>query len=89
MPMRRKVADRIRIQFLEADIESCFALVDEARAYRASGQGAFSARALREATEIVAEIERCLQRVGEAEAGPFFPLVVELRRDIAAVERER
>jgi hypothetical protein len=84
--MRRKVAERIRVQFLEADVESCFALVDEATAYRASGQLAFCSRALSDARGIVAEIERCLQRLAEVEGSPFLPLLVELRNEIAAVE---
>jgi hypothetical protein len=86
--MRRKVRDQLCIQFLEAEVEAGFALVDEAKAYRASEQASFSSRVLLEATEMVADIERCLQRLAASEANPFFPLVAELRNEIAAMERE-
>jgi hypothetical protein len=85
--MRRKLVDQIRMQFIEAGVESGFALVDEARAYRASGQPAVSSGALLEAVKIVSEIERRLQGLSSSEAEPFLPLVIELRNEIAAVER--
>lgn len=87
-PMGRKVADKIFVELIEADVEIGFALVDEAKAYRASGQPEFSWRALRDAEDIVADIERRLQRLGDSESGPFHPLVTELRNEIAALERD-
>jgi hypothetical protein len=87
-PMGRKVADKVRIQLIEADVEIGFALVDEAKAYCASGQPEFSSRALQEADDIVADIDRRLQRLGDSESGPFHLLVTELRNEIAALERE-
>jgi len=87
-PMGRKVADKITIELIEADVEIGFALVDEAKAYHASGQPEFSARALQDAEDVVADIERRLERLGDSESGPFHPLVTELRNEIAALERE-
>jgi hypothetical protein len=86
--MRRKAADQVLIQLIEADVDIGFGLVDEARAYRASGQPDFSSRALHDAAEIVADIERRLEQLGDSEAGAFLPLVGELRNQIATVERE-
>jgi hypothetical protein len=86
--MRRKVSDQVMVQLIEADVESGFGLVDEARAYRAQGNCEFSARALQEAEAIVAGIEHRLAQLGDSEAVPFFPLVAELREQIAAAGRQ-
>lgn len=87
-PMGRKVADKIRIQLIEADVEIGFSLIDEANAYRASGHSDFSLRVLRNAEDIVADIELRLRRLGEAESGPFHPLLTELRNELAAAGRK-
>jgi hypothetical protein len=81
------LADRILIQLIEADVETGFALVDEADAYRASGRPEFSSRALQDAATVLTDIERRLQRLDDSGAGPFHPLVTELRNQIAAVDR--
>jgi hypothetical protein len=87
-PTGRKIADRVRVQFIEADVEIGFALVDDVGRYRASGQPEFSSRALHDAEEILADIERRLERLGESESVPFHPLVAELRNQIAGVQRQ-
>ncbi len=87
-PMGRKVADKIFVELIEADVEIGFALVDEAKAYRASGQPEFSSRALQSAEDILADIDRRLERLGDFESGPFHPLVTELRKAIAAAGRK-
>jgi hypothetical protein len=84
--MRRKVADQVLIQLIEADVDIGFALLDEARAYRASGQPEVSSRALQEAADVLADIERRLKSLSESESEPFLPLVAELRNEIAAME---
>lgn len=87
-PARRKIALQVLIQLIEADVDIGFGLIDEAKACRLSGQTEFSLRALQEATEVVADIERRLQGLGDCESEPFLPLVAELRNEIAAVKRE-
>ena len=87
-PMRRNVAAKNAVQLIEADVEAGFAMVDEARAYCASGQPQFSSRARHDAEEIIADIERRLERLGDSESRPFHSLVTELRNQIAALERE-
>jgi hypothetical protein len=82
-PMRRKVADQVMVQLIEADVESGFGLVDEAKAHRIQGNGDFSSRALQEAEAVVADIEQRLAQLGESAAAPFLPLVAELREQIA------
>jgi len=87
-PIRRKVADQVLIQLIEADVDIGFALLDEAKAYRLSGQSDFSSHALQQAKDIVVDIERRLQELGDSESVPFLPLVAELRNEIAAVKSE-
>ncbi|HEX6880430.1 MAG TPA: hypothetical protein VF135_08710 [Terriglobales bacterium] len=87
-PKRRKVTDQVLIQLVEADVDIGFGLVDAAKAYRASGQVAFSSRALHDATEILDDIESRLKQLGQAESAPFLLLIGELRKEIAAAERE-
>ena len=87
-PMRRNVADKIAVQLIEAEVEAGFALLDEARAYRASGQPQSSSRVRQDAEEIIADIEHRLQRLGDSESRPFQALITELRNEIAALERE-
>jgi hypothetical protein len=86
-PTKRTLAEKIVIQLIEADVESGFALVDDAKAYRSSGQAGLSWRALREAEGVVEDIERRLKQLSDSESDPFHPLVTELRDEIAAAER--
>lgn len=88
-PMRRSATEQVLIQLIEAEVETGFGLVDDARAHLASGDAEFSSRALQNATEIVADIERRLQQLAASEADPFLPLVGELRSQIAAAECDR
>ena len=83
-PMRRKVSDQVLVQLIEADVESGFGLIDEAKAYRIQGNSEFSSRALEEAEAVIADIERRLAQMGDSDAAPFQPLVDELREQIAA-----
>lgn len=87
-PKQRKLADKVLIQLIEADVEIGFGLVDEAKAYRASGHPEFCSRVLQDAEDVVLDIQHRLLRLGESESIPFQPLVTELRNEIAAVDRE-
>jgi len=86
--LRRTVAEKVRIEFIEADVDIGFSLVDEAKACRAAGQPQFSSSALQQAAEILAKIELRIQQLGATEAAPFALLIAALRDEIAAVERE-
>ncbi len=87
-PKLRPLADKILIQLIEADVEIGFGLVDEANAFRASGQSEFSSRALQDAGCVIADIEHRLERLGASESIPFQSLVTELRKEIAAAQEE-
>jgi hypothetical protein len=82
--MRRKVSDQVLVQLIEADVESGFGLVDEAKVHWIQGNGEFSARALQEAEAVVVDIEQRLAQIGDSAAGAFLPLVEELREQIVA-----
>lgn len=83
-PVGRTVAEKIRIQLIEADVEIGFTLVDEANAYRACGRAEFSQAVLQNAQAIIADIELRLRRLGDSQSGPFRPLLTELRNEIEA-----
>jgi hypothetical protein len=87
-PARRKVSDQVLIQLVEADVESGFGLVDEAKAYRIQGNEQFSSRALQAAEAVVADIEQRLADLGDSQAVPFLPLLSELREQIAAAGKD-
>lgn len=87
-PKEGKLADKILIQLIEADVEIGFGLVDQAKAFGGSGQAEFSSRALHDAEDVLEDIERRLQRLGKSGSGPFHPLVSELRSEIAGIERK-
>lgn len=89
LPYRRSANQQARLQLIEADVDIGFGLVDEVRAYRLSGQTEFGIRALAEAVEILADIEVRLRQIGVNEAGPFQPLLNELRQQIASVISEQ
>jgi len=86
-PIKRTLADKILIQLIEAEVESGFALIDDAEAYRTSGHAGLSWRALQDAEGVVEDIERRLQQLGDSASEPFQPLVNELRNEIASAER--
>lgn len=85
-PGRRKIADQVLIQLVEADVDIGFALVDEAKDYRASGQPECSSRVLHNAEDILIDIDRRLEQLGHVESAPFQSLVTELRNEIAAAK---
>jgi hypothetical protein len=86
--MHRKANHQAIIQRIEADVDIGFVLVDEARAYRLSGQPEFSQRALENAAEIVTDIERRLAEQGNGDAAAFLPLLEELRKQVADAARD-
>jgi hypothetical protein len=73
--MGSKLAYKILVQLIGADMEIGCALVDEAKAYRAWGRPDCSSRVLQVAEDTVADIQRRLQRLGDRESGAFRPLL--------------
>jgi len=84
--MGGKLAYKILVQLIEADVETGFALVDQAKVLPCLGPAEFSSRVLQVAEDTVADIERRLQRLGDLNLDPFIPLLPNCAT--AAVGRE-
>jgi hypothetical protein len=67
---------------IEADFEIAFNLIDLAQAE--SRDGAWGARAVGDAEDVLVDIERRLEVLGSRDRLPFDPLLGELKRQIAA-----
>ena len=74
--------DRIRVEFAEADFEIGFSLVDIAEAESIYGNYARAARILRDADDVMLDIQQLLCRLRIPDRGPFEPLLGELNRAI-------
>lgn len=85
-PIAGKPRDKVLIELIEADVEIGFSLVDDAKAYSASGEPELASRVLQEIAGVLADIECRLRQLGDFESGPFHPLLAELRNEIAALE---
>ena len=85
-PEKRTRADRVLIDLVEADVDIGFSLVDVATTQFCRGNLASGERALREAGDIVSDIEQRLLRLASPESEPFRSLVTELRREIEAAK---
>jgi len=87
-PVHGKLADKVLVQFIEADVDIGFGLLDEAMAFLTSGHPELSVRVLQDAARIVLDIEHRMQRLSDSESGPFYPLLSELRKQISEMEGE-
>ena len=73
---------RLRIEFVEADFEIGFNLVDIAEGESIQAHHAAAERALTDAEDVFSDIKHRLEILGVSESIPFQPLVGELRRAI-------
>lgn len=74
--------NRIEVEFVEADVEMGFNLVDMAEAECGRGNPVLASRVLEDAEDVFDDIQRRLQRLDAGNQGCFGPLVGELRREI-------
>ena len=86
--LRHRASDRIRVELVEADVDSGFGLVDVALEEFHSGNPAFAARALHDADEVLTDIEQRLRQLDAQHSQPFGPLVEELRKAVLAAHAE-
>lgn len=77
-----RLRHRIPVEFVEADVEIGFSLVDLAEDEFSVGNPAAASRALQDAEDILSDIQQRLLRLRTSESQPFGPLVGELRRAI-------
>jgi hypothetical protein len=85
-PATGKSREKILVELVEADVDIGFGLIDDAKTYLAAGQAGFTVRVLQDVAGVIADIQRRLQQLGEAESLPFQALLAELRAEIAAME---
>lgn len=79
----QRASERIPRELIEADFEIAFNLIDLGQAETQESDGAWAARAVRDAEEVLLDIERRLAILGTVERQPFDPLFGELKRQIA------
>lgn len=82
----RPLRDRVEVEFVEADVEIGFNLVDLAAQEFQSGHSSVAARILRDADDVLQNIERRLARLDNGVRECFLPLVEELRREVCAAK---
>jgi hypothetical protein len=80
------VCARIKVEFVEADVEIGFNLVDLARQESKSGDSSLFLRILDDADGVLADIDQRLGRLSSADRASFGPLVAELRREVELVK---
>ncbi len=81
-PMGAPLRDRMDVEFVEADVEIGFKLVDMAGSELDRGNLWLVSRVLADAEEVYRDIESRLERAGERQRDSFQPLVEELRREL-------
>ena len=74
--------ERLRVEFVEADFEIGFSLVDMVEGESLSDHPAEAQKALKVAEEVFVDIEHRLDALAPTESSHFLPLVGELRRAI-------
>jgi hypothetical protein len=76
------LGDRIAIEFVEADVEIGFNLVDLATRESTLRNPSLATRALHDADEVLQDIDERLLRLGDRDRASFAPLIAELRREV-------
>jgi hypothetical protein len=81
-PVGARLGDQVNAEFVEDDVEVGFSLVDAAEREYAQCNLPAACRILKNAEEVLREIERRLERADAGQRESFGPLVAELRREI-------
>ena len=77
---REHASERISKELIEADFEIAFNLVDMAGEESTQGEFASATRALHDAEDVFADIERRLTVINDYDRQSFAPLLGELKR---------
>ena len=81
-PVERPLRERMDVDFVEADVETAFTLVDMAESELGEGNAEPAAHAIGNAETVFADLEQRLSRLPPAAQRPFTRLVEEVRREI-------
>lgn len=87
-PVGAPLRDRMDVEFVEADVEIGFNLVDMAAQELDSGNQTLASRLLEDAEGVFQDIGQRLEKTGAGSRASFGPLVAELRKSID-VARQR
>ena len=78
----RPLRNRLEVEFVEAGVEMGFKLVDLAGLEFETGNLSVGTRVLRDADDVLDDIERRVSRLDIADRNSFGPLIAELRREV-------
>ena len=81
-PAGSRSSDRLYVDFLEADFEIGFNLVDLVESAVQGGDAPGAGRVLQDAEAVFRDIEERLVRLGDDPSRPFEALLGELRREM-------
>ena len=81
-PAKHPLRDRIEVDFVEADVEMAFNLVDMAEAEVGLGNSALASHAIESAEDVFSDIEQRLARMAAEARTSLATLAGELRREI-------
>ena len=85
---QHRASERFQLELIEADVDIGFGLVDSALGELRVGNLPFAQRALRDAENVLTDIEQRMHQLDAGRSRPFGPLVDELRKSIRAAESE-
>jgi hypothetical protein len=81
-PVGYPLRARIEVQFIEADIETAFALVDMAESESGRSNFALASEVVANAEEVCRDLDQRLARLPDHAKLPFDALVGEVRREL-------
>jgi hypothetical protein len=81
-PVGYPLRTRIEVQFIEADIETAFALVDMAESESGRNNFALASQVIANAEEVCRDLDQRLARLPVNAKLPFDALVGEVRREL-------
>jgi hypothetical protein len=81
-PVRYPLRARIEVQFIEADIEAAFALVDLAESESGRNNFSLAYAVVADAEEVCRDLDQRLARLPKNAKIPFDALVAEVRREL-------
>lgn len=83
-----RASDRIRVELIEADVDTAFGLVDDAREEFHEGNVDFARGALEDAEKVLSDIKERLAKIDAGHREPFGPLLDELRKTLRGAQAE-
>ena len=86
-PVGRPLRDRMEVDFVEADVEIAFTLVDLAESESGEGNCERASHVIGSAEAVFGDLEQRLSRMAPEAQRPFAGLLEEVRREIELAKR--